>query len=99
MGMMFGGLPGALIGGILGAGYGALTSNAPKLASGGIVTKPTLAHVGEGGQAEAVIPLTQLMNKLDKIGESKPANVYLGYHEVGTVMAGGSSLTRNTYRI
>ena len=99
MGMMVGGPWGALIGGALGLGYGYLTSDAPKLASGGIVTKPTLAHVGEGGQAEAVIPLTQLMNKLDKIGESKPANVYLGYHEVGTVMAGGSSLTRNTYRI
>lgn len=98
MGMMFG-LPGALIGGALGLGYGLLTSDAPKLASGGIVTKPTLAHVGEGGQPEAVIPLNQLMNKLDKLGESKPANVYLGYHEVGTVMTGGAALTRNTYRI
>jgi hypothetical protein len=98
MGMMFG-LPGALIGGALGLGYGLLTSDAPKLASGGIVTKPTLAHVGEGGQAEAVIPLNQLMSKLDKLGENKPANVYLGYHEVGTVMAGGAALTRNTYRI
>ena len=29
------------------------------LASGGIVTKPTLAMVGEGGGPEAVIPLSQ----------------------------------------
>ena len=29
----------------------------PKLAEGGIVTKPTLAMVGEGGESEAVIPL------------------------------------------
>jgi hypothetical protein len=98
LGMMLGPM-GALIGGGLGLGYGLLTSNAPKLAAGGIVTKPTLAHVGEGGQSEAVIPLDQLMNKLDKLGESKPANVYLGYHQVGTVMAGGAALTRNTYRI
>ena len=96
--MMFG-LPGALIGGALGLGYGLLTSDTPRLASGGIVEKPTLAQIGEGGQPEAVIPLNQLMSKLDKLGENKPANVYLGYHEVGTVMAGGAALTRNTYRI
>lgn len=98
LGMMLG-PTGALVGLGLGLGYGLLTSNAPKLAAGGIVTKPTLAQIGEGGQSEAVIPLDQLMNKLDKLGESKPANVYLGYHQVGTVMAGGAALTRNTYRI
>lgn len=30
------------------------------LADGGIVTRPTLAMVGEGGEAEAVIPLSRL---------------------------------------
>lgn len=30
------------------------------LASGGIVTKPTLALIGEGGESEAVIPLSKL---------------------------------------
>ena len=30
------------------------------LASGGIVTKPTLALIGEGGESEAVIPLSQM---------------------------------------
>lgn len=98
LGMMFG-LPGALIGGALGLGYGLLTSDAPKLAVGGIVTKPTFAQIGEGGQPEAVLPLHQLMSKLDMLAQNKPANVYLGYHEVGTVMAGGAALTRNTYRI
>lgn len=39
--------------------------NIPKLADGGIITSPTLAMVGEGGEAEAVIPLS----KLDKILE------------------------------
>lgn len=34
----------------------------PGLADGGIVTGPTLAMVGEGGQPEAIIPLSQLNN-------------------------------------
>lgn len=33
--------------------------NIPKLAQGGIVTKPTLAMIGEGGESEAVIPLSK----------------------------------------
>jgi len=34
--------------------------NIPMLAEGGIVTSPTLAMIGEGGQSEAVIPLDRL---------------------------------------
>lgn len=34
--------------------------NIPRLANGGIVTSPTLAEIGEGGEAEAVIPLSKL---------------------------------------
>lgn len=37
--------------------------NIPRLAEGGIVTAPTLAMVGEGGEPEAIIPLSQL-NKI-----------------------------------
>jgi hypothetical protein len=36
--------------------------NIPRLADGGIVTRPTLAMIGEGGQSEAVIPLDRLGN-------------------------------------
>ena len=32
----------------------------PGLAEGGIVTGPTLAMIGEGGESEAVIPLSKL---------------------------------------
>lgn len=32
----------------------------PMLAQGGVVTKPTLAMIGEGGEPEAVIPLSKL---------------------------------------
>jgi len=59
------------IGGIGGVGsigdiFGTMQSvagfmpNIPMLAEGGIVTSPTLAMIGEGGQSEAVIPLDRL---------------------------------------
>jgi len=34
--------------------------NIPFLAEGGVVTSPTLAMIGEGGESEAVIPLSKL---------------------------------------
>ena len=37
----------------------------PALASGGIVTKPTLAMIGEAGEPEAVIPLSRLNSTTD----------------------------------
>lgn len=37
----------------------------PTLATGGIVTGPTLAEIGEGGEPEAVVPLTKLSNMLN----------------------------------
>ena len=39
-----------------------ISGNIPKLAEGGIVNKPTLAMIGEGNGAEAVIPLSKLGN-------------------------------------
>jgi len=39
---------------------GGVSDAVPGLASGGIVTAPTLAMVGEGGESEAVIPLSKL---------------------------------------
>lgn len=39
---------------------GGFMPNIPMLAEGGIVTSPTLAMIGEGGQSEAVIPLDRL---------------------------------------
>lgn len=54
------------------------TVSIPKLADGGIITRPTLAMVGEGNEAEAVIPLS----KLDKMlsgdttgGKYEPAGI------------------------
>ena len=43
----------------------------PMLATGGIATAPTLAMVGEGGEPEAVLPLSKLAQLLDD-WEKKP---------------------------
>jgi hypothetical protein len=52
----------------------------PGFASGGIVTKPTLAMVGEGGESEAIIPLS----KLDRMSG---ANVTVNVHNNTGVQA------------
>lgn len=55
------GLPSANIAGhSIGGGSIAI----PQLAAGGVVTSPTLAMVGEGGESEAVVPLSELKQML-----------------------------------
>jgi hypothetical protein len=61
------------IGGAIGSGLGKL-GGIVGLASGGIVTKPTLAMVGEGGEPEAVIPLS----KMGQMGGGTVINVQVG---------------------
>lgn len=67
---------GSLYSGIKG-GIGAIgnalsgSSKVPALASGGVVTAPTLSLIGEGGEPEAVIPLS----KLESILDSAPTSV------------------------
>lgn len=46
----------------------------PKLAEGGIITSPTLAMVGEGGESEAVIPLSKLDKMLNEGRSSTSQN-------------------------
>lgn len=62
-----------------GAGVIGLTApqipTVPRLAQGGIVTSPTLAMIGEGGESEAVIPLSK-MNQFG--GGNITVNVYGG---------------------
>lgn len=38
----------------------------PALAEGGIATAPTLAQIGEGGEPEAVLPISKLVDLLDE---------------------------------
>lgn len=46
----------------------------PALAEGGIATSPTLAEIGEGGEPEAVMPLSKLAAMLDEwIRKPKPS--------------------------
>lgn len=55
-------------------GKGFSVPDIPMLAKGGIVTAPTLAMIGEGGQSEAVIPL----DKLEKMTGSNHIVVKIG---------------------
>ena len=41
----------------------------PQLATGGIVTAPTLLEAGEGGEPEAIIPLSKLYDFLLNLGK------------------------------
>lgn len=47
----------------------------PQLAEGGIVTGPTLAMIGEGREAEAVIPLSKLDQMIDGNGSKNEYNI------------------------
>lgn len=44
----------------------------PQLAEGGVATSPTLAEIGEGGEPEAVMPLSKLADLLDNWPRPKP---------------------------
>jgi hypothetical protein len=57
---------GGVLGGLLGAGMGYMDAKPTPLASGGIVTRPTRALVGEAG-SEAVIPLDAFYRKFDEL--------------------------------
>ena len=53
--------------GIGGESFSISIPEIPMLAQGGIATKPTLATIAEGGEAEAVIPLSKLSQMLDPL--------------------------------
>lgn len=55
--------------GIGGEGFDMKLPEIPMLAQGGIATKPTLATIAEGGEAEAVIPLSRLNQMLDPLAQ------------------------------
>jgi len=74
-----------LTGGLLG-GLGKLLGFTP-MAEGGIVSKPTFAMVGEGGESEAVMPLS----KLDSILSSAFTS---GANSGGGMSSGGSFVLR-----
>ena len=58
----------------------------PQLAAGGIATRPTLAQIGEGGEPEAVMPLSKLAQLLDQWPKPGP-------NGRGGGAAGGENIT------
>ena len=54
----------------------------PQLASGGVVTDPTMAVVGEGGEDEAVLPLSKLRGMLESVRSGGPAQSDAGGGDV-----------------
>lgn len=58
--------------------------NLPRLAKGGIVDSATIAMIGEGQSAEAVIPLDELWKRLDRMTDSLSSQ-------------GGGGITVNVY--
>lgn len=77
----------------LGTPLGALRSQIPGFANGGIVTKPTIAMVGEGGGPEAIIPLNnprrarEVMQQAGLMGMSEQVvNVYIGDEQLDSRM-------------
>lgn len=67
----------------------------PRLAEGGIVMGPTMAMVGEGGEPEAVIPLSKLDSILNNEGGGK-YEYNIGTINIGTEVDGDRWLKRLT---
>ena len=71
-------------------------------ATGGVVTRPTLALVGEGGEPEAIIPFSKMDAAMTNWAEGKRGPGLVGPTVSGNQMAGGiggsnMSTTSNNY--
>ncbi len=70
--------------------------SAPRMAEGGIVTKPTYAYVGEGDESEAVIPLSKLPELLQKVdGKQTTDNDIKDLAKLLAAMSSGNSNNQN----
>lgn len=68
----------------------------PALATGGIVTGPTLAMVGEGGESEVVMPLSELYKTLKYYGGAGHVQVSGEFRLSGDTAA--AIIERNNYK-
>ena len=66
----------------------AAASSVPQLADGGVVSRPTLAMIGEGRETEAVMPLSHLSDLLGFGGESAQT-VNVSFAPVINITGGG----------
>lgn len=74
---------------------GANIPTIPALASGGVVTKPTMALIGEGNESEAVMPLSKLsalMSGQDRGSFSDNVSSFMN-NTAGASQTGGDSIT------
>lgn len=83
------------VGGV--AGAAALALAPIGLATGGVVTGPTLAMVGEGGGPEAVIPLDRLGSVLDQAGAGSTKKESPGQPIQVNIDLDGRTLARTLY--
>ena len=58
----------------------------PQLAEGGIATRSTIANIGEGGEPEAVLPLSKLSSML---GGASGGNISVSFSPTINVSGGG----------
>lgn len=64
----------------------------PKLANGGVVTKPTTALIGEGAESEAVLPLSKLESLLaDHSSSAGSSNITINFNPTINVTTDGKS--------
>lgn len=81
--------------GMGGEKFGVNLPKIPQLAEGGIATKPTLATIAEAGEAEAVIPLSQLSTMLQPMpatGGEGAGGTVINFAPVINVQGGGSDV-------
>lgn len=81
--------------GMGGEKFGVSLPKIPQLAEGGIATKPTLATIAEAGEAEAVIPLSQLSTMLQPMpaaGSEGSGGTVINFAPVINVQGGGSDV-------
>lgn len=57
------------------------TLEVPQLAAGGVVTAPTILEAGEGGEPEAVLPLSKLAQLLDQRGANGTSGARQGQND------------------
>lgn len=69
--------------GLGGETFGFHIPTIPQLAEGGVATSPTLAEIGEGGEPEAVMPLSKLAALLDEYTKKQKPTGGAGRQEDG----------------
>lgn len=81
--------------GMGGEKFGVSLPKIPQLAEGGIATKPTLATIAEAGEAEAVIPLSQLSTMLQPMpaaGSEGSGGTVINFAPVINIQGGDSDV-------